>query len=131
MTSVALPIARRATRLSLPLVGAFTVGAIAYGGLYTFPALSVAFANEFGISRTLAVTPWTMFLVVTAVASPLLGRASSLRWALDGGVVDRGPRALAGGGGRGGTGRTPGLTRARSPTGAQARITCRHPSRRV
>jgi hypothetical protein len=77
---VALPIARRAARLSLPLVGAFTVGAITYGGLYTFPALSVAFANEFGISRTLAVTPWTMFLVVTAVASPLLGRASSLRW---------------------------------------------------
>jgi MFS family permease len=51
------------------------VGAIAYGGLYTFPAISVAFAHEFGISRTLAVTPWTMFLVVTAVASPLLGRA--------------------------------------------------------
>jgi MFS family permease len=72
---MALPIARRATRVSIPLVGAFTVGAIAYGGLYTFPAISVAFADEFGISRTLAVTPWTMFLVVTAVASPLLGRA--------------------------------------------------------
>ncbi len=72
---MALPIAKRATRLSLPLAGAFTVGAIAYGGLYTFPAISVAFAQEFGISRTLAVTPWTMFLVVTAVASPLLGRA--------------------------------------------------------
>jgi len=72
---MALPIARRAWRASLPLVGAFVVGAIAYGGLYTFPAISVAFAGEFGISRTLAVTPWTMFLVVTAVASPLLGRA--------------------------------------------------------
>ena len=72
---MALPIARRATRVSLPLVGAFVVGAIAYGGLYTFPAMSLAFASEFGISRTLAVTPWTMFLVVTAVASPLLGRA--------------------------------------------------------
>ncbi|MBA3877026.1 MAG: hypothetical protein C0498_08845 [Anaerolinea sp.] len=70
-----LPAARRVTRLSLPLVGAFVVGAIAYGGLYTFPALSVAFAAEFGISRTVAVTPWTMFLIVTAVASPLLGRA--------------------------------------------------------
>jgi MFS family permease len=70
-----LPAARRVTRLSLPLLGAFVVGAIAYGGLYTFPALSVAFAEEFGISRTVAVTPWTMFLVVTAVASPLLGRA--------------------------------------------------------
>ncbi len=72
---MALPIARRATRVSLPLVGAFVVGAIAYGGLYTFPAISLAFADEFGISRTLAVTPWTMFLIVTALASPLLGRA--------------------------------------------------------
>jgi MFS family permease len=51
------------------------VGAIAYGGLYTFPAISIAFAEEFGISRTLAVTPWTMFLLVTALVSPLLGRA--------------------------------------------------------
>ena len=75
MVAMALPISRRAWRASLPLVGAFVVGAIAYGGLYTFPAISVAFADEFGISRTLAVTPWTMFLVVTAVASPLLGRA--------------------------------------------------------
>ena len=75
MGEMALPITRRAWRASLPLVGAFVVGAIAYGGLYTFPAISVAFAEEFGISRTLAVTPWTMFLVVTAVASPLLGRA--------------------------------------------------------
>jgi MFS family permease len=72
---VALPIARQATRVSLPLVGAFMVGAIAYGGLYTFPAISLAFAEEFEISRTLAVTPWTMFLLVTALASPLLGRA--------------------------------------------------------
>ncbi|MBI2781804.1 MAG: MFS transporter [Chloroflexi bacterium] len=70
-----LPTARRATRISLPLLGAFVVGAIAYGGLYTYPALSVAFAWEFGISRTLAVTPWTMFLIVTAISSPLLGRA--------------------------------------------------------
>ncbi len=75
MAHVALPIARRATRVSLPLIGAFMVGAIAYGGLYTFPAISIAFADEFGISRTLAVTPWTMFLLVTALASPLLGRA--------------------------------------------------------
>ena len=72
---MALPSARRATSVSLPLVGAFMVGAIAYGGLYTFPAMSIAFADEFGISRTLAVTPWTMFLLVTALASPLLGRA--------------------------------------------------------
>ena len=75
MAPVALPIARRATRFSLPLVGAFMVGAIAYGGLYTFPALSLAFSEEFGISRSLAVTPWTMFLLVTALSSPVLGRA--------------------------------------------------------
>ena len=72
---ISLPGARHVTRLSLPLIGAFVVGAIAYGGLYTFPALSVAFAEEFGISRTVAVTPWTMFLLVTAISSPLLGRA--------------------------------------------------------
>jgi MFS family permease len=72
---VSLPVARRATRVSLPLVGAFVIGAIAYGGLYTFPAISLAFGNEFEISRTLAVTPWTMFLLVSALASPLLGRA--------------------------------------------------------
>jgi MFS family permease len=72
---MAPPAVRAATRVSLPLVGAFVVGAIAYGGLYTFPAMSVAFAQEFNISRTLAVTPWTMFLIVTAIASPLLGRA--------------------------------------------------------
>jgi MFS family permease len=51
------------------------VGAVAYGGLYTFPAISIAFGHEFGISRTLAVTPWTMFLLVTALSSPILGRA--------------------------------------------------------
>ena len=62
-------------RRSAPLIGAFAVGAIAYGGLYAFPALSVALADEFGASRTLAVTPWTMFLVVTALSAPLLGRA--------------------------------------------------------
>ena len=72
---MSLPVARRATRVSLPLVGAFVIGAIAYGGLYSFPAISLAFGHEFGISRTLAVTPWTMFLLVSALASPLLGRA--------------------------------------------------------
>jgi MFS family permease len=60
---------------ALPLAGAFLVGAIAYGGLYTFPALSTAFASEFGTSRTLAVTPWTLFLILSGLASPLLGRA--------------------------------------------------------
>jgi Na+/phosphate symporter len=78
MTVVALPIARRATRVSLPLVGAFMVGAIAYGGLYTFPAISIAFADEFGISRTLAVTPWTMFLLGCLVATLTLSVSVAL-----------------------------------------------------
>lgn len=60
---------------ALPLGGAFLVGAIAYGGLYTFPALSSAFASEFSTSRTLAVTPWTLFLILSGLVSPLLGRA--------------------------------------------------------
>lgn len=72
---MAIHAARRASRVSLPLIGAFVIGAIVYGGLYTYPALSLAFAADFGIGRTLAVTPWTMFLIVTAVASPFLGRA--------------------------------------------------------
>jgi MFS family permease len=65
---------RRILRWS-PVFGAFAVGAIAYGGLYCFPPISVAFAREFGASRTLTVTPWTMFLLVSALSSPLLGRA--------------------------------------------------------
>ncbi|HYL40840.1 MAG TPA: MFS transporter, partial [Candidatus Binatus sp.] len=72
---MAPPSLRHATRISTPLLGAFVVGAIAYGGLYTFPAMSVALAQDFGIGRALAVTPWITFLIVTAVASPLLGRA--------------------------------------------------------
>ena len=75
MPVMTLPTARRATRVSMPLLGAFVIGAIAYGGLYTFPAMSIAFASDFGVTRALAVTPWTMFLVVTALSSPLLGRA--------------------------------------------------------
>lgn len=66
------------------------VGAIAYGGLYTFPAVSVAFAREFGANRTLAVTPWTVFLLVSGLASPLLGRAYDVfldRWLLSAGMA--------------------------------------------
>ncbi len=77
-------------RLWLPVVAAFVVGAVAYAGLYCFPPISVAYAHEFGISRTLAVTPWTIFLLVTALSSPLLGRAYDLiadRWLLAAGLV--------------------------------------------
>lgn len=60
---------------SLPVLGACAVGAIAYGGLYCFPLLSLSFAAEFGVGRALAVMPWTVFLLVTGLSSPLLGRA--------------------------------------------------------
>jgi OFA family oxalate/formate antiporter-like MFS transporter len=74
----------------LPAVAAFVVGAIAYGGLYCFPPISVAYATEFGISRTVAVTPWTVFLLVSGLSSPLLGRAYDLiadRWLLGAGML--------------------------------------------
>ena len=66
------PVSR--THRWLPAVGAFLVGAIAYGGLYCFPPLSIVFADQFHASRTLAVTPWTVFLLVSGLCSPLLGR---------------------------------------------------------
>ncbi len=74
----------------VPAIAAFLVGAIAYAGLYCFPPISVAYAREFGISRTLAVTPWTVFLLVTGLSSPFLGRAYDLiadRWLLAAGMV--------------------------------------------
>ncbi len=77
-------------RMWLPVGAAFVVGAVAYAGLYCFPPVSVAYAHEFDISRTLAVTPWTIFLLVTALSSPLLGRAYDLiadRWLLAAGMV--------------------------------------------
>jgi MFS transporter, OFA family, oxalate/formate antiporter len=80
----------RSVRLWVPAVAAFVVGAVAYAGLYCFPPISVAYAKEFGISRTLAVTPWTIFLLVTGLSSPLLGRAYDLvadRWLLAAGLV--------------------------------------------
>ena len=60
---------------SLPVLGAFVVGAIAYAPLYCFPLLVPEFETTFHASRELGQMPWTMFLVVSALASPLLGRA--------------------------------------------------------
>ncbi len=77
-------------RTWVPVLAAFVVGAIAYAGLYCFPPISVAYAKEFGISRTLAVTPWTIFLLVTGLSSPLLGRAYDViadRWLLAAGLL--------------------------------------------
>ncbi|MGD0862022.1 MAG: MFS transporter [Candidatus Limnocylindrales bacterium] len=60
---------------SLPVLGAFVVGAIGYAPLYCFPLLAPQFEATFHASRELAQMPWTMFLLVSALASPLLGRA--------------------------------------------------------
>ncbi len=60
---------------SLPVLGAFIVGAIAYAPLYCFPLLAPEFETTFHASREVGQMPWTMFLLVSALASPLLGRA--------------------------------------------------------
>ncbi len=51
------------------------VGAVAYAPLYCFPLMAPQFERAFGTSRELGQMPWTMFLLVSALASPLLGRA--------------------------------------------------------
>ncbi len=68
-------ISRRDLTLSVPVLGAFVVGAIAYAPLYCFPLLAPQFESTFHSSRELGQMPWTMFLLVSALASPLLGRA--------------------------------------------------------
>ncbi len=60
---------------SIPVLGAFVVGAVAYAPLYCFPYLAPEFENTFGASHELGQMPWTMFLLVSALSSPLLGRA--------------------------------------------------------
>jgi MFS family permease len=70
-----LRFSRRDLALSVPVLGAFVVGAIAYAPLYCFPLLAPQFENTFHLSREVGQMPWTMFLLVSALASPLLGRA--------------------------------------------------------
>ena len=67
--------ARLDLRRSIPVLGAFVVGAVAYAPLYCFPLLAPQFEREFGTSRELGQMPWTMFLLISAASSPLLGRA--------------------------------------------------------
>jgi MFS transporter, OFA family, oxalate/formate antiporter len=76
---------RHGARIGLPVLGAFIVGAIAYAPLYCFPLLAPEFEAAFHASRELGQMPWTMFLLVSALSSPLLGRAYDLfndRWLL-------------------------------------------------
>ena len=69
-----MPSRGRLTR-SIPVLGAFVVGAITYAPLYCFPLLAPEFERSFNASRELGQMPWTMFLLVSALSSPLLGRA--------------------------------------------------------
>ena len=62
----------------MPVLGAFVVGAVAYGPLYCFPLLAPEFEATFRTSRELGQMPWTIFLLVSALSSPLLGRAYDL-----------------------------------------------------
>jgi MFS family permease len=68
-------VSRRDLALSVPVLGAFVVGAIAYAPLYCFPLFAPQFESTFHTSRELGQMPWTMFLLVSALASPVLGRA--------------------------------------------------------
>ncbi len=72
------PVHRGHLTRSLPVLAAFVVGAIAYAPLYCFPLMAHEFEGTFGTSRELGQMPWTMFLLVSALSSPLLGRAYDL-----------------------------------------------------
>jgi OFA family oxalate/formate antiporter-like MFS transporter len=68
-------VSRSGLRRSVPVLAAFVVGAIAYAPLYCYPLLAPKFEATFGASRELGQMPWTMFLLVSVLCSPLLGRA--------------------------------------------------------
>jgi MFS family permease len=70
-----LSLSRGNMRRSVPVLGAFVVGAVAYAPLYCYPLLAPQFEAAFHTSRELGQMPWTMFLLVSALCSPLLGRA--------------------------------------------------------
>jgi MFS family permease len=72
-------------RRSVPVLAAFVVGAIAYAPLYCYPLLAPQFETGFNASRELGQMPWTMFLLISVLCSPLLGRAFDVfsdRWLL-------------------------------------------------
>ena len=70
-----LSVSRGGLRRTVPVLSAFVVGAIAYAPLYCYPLLAPQFESTFHASRELGQLPWTMFLLVSAMCSPLLGRA--------------------------------------------------------
>jgi MFS family permease len=72
---LSLSVSRTGLRRSVPVLAAFVVGAIAYAPLYCYPLLAPQFESTFHASRELGQMPWTMFLLVSVLCSPLLGRA--------------------------------------------------------
>jgi MFS family permease len=70
-----LSVSRGGLRRTVPVLAAFVVGAVAYAPLYCYPLLAPQFEATFHASRELGQMPWTMFLLVSALCSPLLGRA--------------------------------------------------------
>ena len=73
-----LSVSRGNLRRSVPVLGAFVVGAVAYAPLYCYPLLAPQFEAAFHASRELSQMPWTVFLLISALCSPLLGRAFDL-----------------------------------------------------
>ena len=73
-----LRVSRAKVLRTVPVLGAAVVGAIAYAPLYCFPLLVPEFERSFNTSREFGQMPWTMFLLVSAVSSPLVGRAYDL-----------------------------------------------------
>jgi MFS family permease len=80
-----MSVSRSGLRRSVPVLAAFVVGAIAYAPLYCYPLLAPQFETGFNASRELGQMPWTMFLLISVLCSPLLGRAFDVfsdRWLL-------------------------------------------------
>jgi MFS family permease len=70
-----LSVSRSGLRRSAPVLAAFVVGAVAYAPLYCYPLLAPQFEGTFHTSRELGQMPWTVFLIVSVLCSPILGRA--------------------------------------------------------
>lgn len=73
-----LSVSRSGLRRTVPVLAAFVVGAVTYAPLYCYPLLAPQFEGAFHTSRELGQMPWTMFLLVSAACSPILGRAFDL-----------------------------------------------------
>ncbi|HEX7492119.1 MAG TPA: MFS transporter [Candidatus Limnocylindrales bacterium] len=70
-----IAVSRSGLRRTVPVLAAFVVGAVAYAPLYCYPLLAPEFEKTFHTSRELGQMPWTVFLIISAACSPVLGRA--------------------------------------------------------